>query len=783
MAEDAIQSFLASYDEDQQTQQSHASSIPHERLICCCGNEHCAYLKRNQDALDGLERDVKTAAQLGQALLVRHETYMADAEKERGHMAEHIERLEGDKKELELQNRNVVEENRNLLNQLEAVNNAVASSDTHISNLQAALKSSQQELQKLSILAAKTERLEQQLLEFEREQASWQTSLEQKESEEKSAVRRWQKAERTLSSLQDQLERIEREAREERERHSEVIGRMERRHNVERELDLAAGRLKGAAASKNGGKDGGTVVSHFVKDILQDNANLQMGIVELREMLQSSNDEVETLRKQLSDHQPVPTPRRSSSPEKQQSGKDLRGELTRASSQELHVHHHYHAPTPVPRQRSAVRKPKKKRYGALTPGASPPPSLSSTPRSSISYSGPSPAAAILQQTAVSIPQPVPRRKRWSTQSSQTYASTYSTSTPSSPQSTNRASSLYDRVFSETGYDSSRPTTPADTEPGSPALAPIQYMKPHQVTAFRTKSAPLVAQRKGFSPAPSRPSLNSVVGMSIEDLPHLEHQRTTSYSDVIAEETELEWEMEEDDSRTDPVSDMTSPGSQDAETPLPIQEQDFYSQPRLRRAMSHESLLSVSGMDIHTLRSRPSQMLAPFGGGAFKATAMLSSAHADGRNTSLSRPAGDSRNILSGMAADKRRIASASATASGSTSKPGLGKKVGGWVFGKWGTSPTPTPAPEPSEGREVVEDRRASSMRSGSIKSGSDKSAIVDLEATPRKKTPVPQLRAPGINQSGPIFGLGPEKRLSHPPIMKALDQQALAAVLDEAGS
>lgn len=47
-------------------------SIPATRanVACCCGNEACAYLKHNQSALDGLERDVCTAAQLGKVSLV-----------------------------------------------------------------------------------------------------------------------------------------------------------------------------------------------------------------------------------------------------------------------------------------------------------------------------------------------------------------------------------------------------------------------------------------------------------------------------------------------------------------------------------------------------------------------------------------------------------------------------------------------------------------------------------------------------------------------------------------
>ena len=63
MADNAIQSFIDAYPQSD-TSDSH---IPVPRIHrCCCGNDSCAYLRYNQSALDGLERDVRTAAKLGQ---------------------------------------------------------------------------------------------------------------------------------------------------------------------------------------------------------------------------------------------------------------------------------------------------------------------------------------------------------------------------------------------------------------------------------------------------------------------------------------------------------------------------------------------------------------------------------------------------------------------------------------------------------------------------------------------------------------------------------------------
>lgn len=763
-----------------------------------------------------------------QALLVRHETYIADSERERKAMTAHVEMLEAEKQALEKKNATVIEENRSLLDQLEAVNSAVSESDAHVVDLQATLQSAQQELQKLSHLAARTESLERQLADLEREQATWQHSLEVKGEDEKSAVRRWQKAERTLASLQDEVERIEREAKEEKDRHHEIVERMERRHAVEKELGSAAGRLKGAAAAKTGTDDGTTpnVVSHFVKDILQDNANLQMGIVELREMLVTSNEEVENLRKQLQMHGPIEDQADEKPTAATTRREDLREELTRANSSELHVHHHYHAPPATPKVQT-LRRPKKKRHGAFTPGHFTPPSRSGTPRSSFSYGSPTPTAAILQQTAASIPQSVPQRNRWSVQSNQTYHSYAEFSGPSSPQSTtNRTSSIFDRVFSDAGLDSSRPTTPDTEDPGSPVFVPAHAKRGSQ-SSFRTYSAPVVA-RGGLNSTASRPTLDSII--SVEELPKLELQ--PSEADAIPEEVEGDWE-----NTSSPVdgheSCVTSPLSDELTNPL--HDQSFYRPNLLRRATSHESILSISGTDIHTLKSRPSQLLAPYrsSGVTSQATLADATAHA-ARPAAMSRPSEvSSKSLLSGMAADQRQHAATGG-------KPGMGKKVGGWIFGRWGAAPAPSDASnissaskpqakaKPARSSDAADAiARAATQSRNQDQAPSKKatqapvSATDTVKAAPTAQPPptsaidVPKadltsvgesapkpastvssnpfvgspeahatpkktkVRSPGINQPGPISGFFPEVRTPvREPVLNAFDERALKDIL-----
>ncbi|OQN96797.1 hypothetical protein B0A48_17357 [Cryoendolithus antarcticus] len=694
-----------------------------------------------------------------QALLVRHEAYMADAEKERVTMAQHIEDLDGQKQELQRTNDGLVKENRTLLDQLEATNNAVIESDSTLTALQATLLSTQQEMQKLARLASRAELLEKQLEEFDREQVDLQVALDAKEDDRKSSTRRWREAERSLVSMQDQLERIEREAREEKERHVEVVGRMERRRVVEQELTNPGGRLKGAAIARTTDAGGTNVVSHFVKDILSDNATLQLGIVELREMLQNSNDEVETLRRQLSDHQPLGDENDSDRPALGNRIVSLQDELSHAASQELHVHHHYHAPSSsAPKQAGTLRRPRKKRYGAIMPGTfTPPVSGRSTPRSSMSYGTPSSAATILQQTAVSVPQPISSTMRSSGQSHQTYHSVYGSSGPSSPQSTiNRTSSLFDRVFSDDGRGSSRPTTPDTEDPGSPMFLP-QHSKRPSGSSMRAFTAPNTL-RKPQQLSAGRTSLDSIL---TEDLPPL--ARHSHSHDAIVEENEYEQEST-DVASPDEYSGAASPYSD--EPTLDLNSTSFYK-PRLRRAASHESLLSIAGMDIHTPQSRPSHMLISQPG--LTSGAVLSNMQAQATATSGSSYSGAGRSLLSGMAADHRAPPNKTVV-----------RKASGWIFGRWGA----TPAPATTTISSAIAPAPAAPVRSGSVLTASSDKVSThsagqqDLGATPKKLKP--KLRPPGINQSGPIFGFMPEVKVQYAPVVKGLDEEALRRALLE---
>lgn len=546
-----------------------------------------------------------------QALLARHEALMASAENERYEMQTRIDQLEMDKKSLEAENARTIQENRALLDKLEELNDCVVDSETQIKTLEANLRSTQRCVREMESAEVRASDLESQVHLLETEQAELQHTLVTTQAEARSAMTRWRKAEKGITDLQEKLEVIEKEAREERDRHTEMCNRMEKQRNMEKDLNAAAGRLKGAAAARNlgDGKNGG-VVSHFVRDLLSDNANLQLGIAELRELLVNSNDEIQHLREQLMFHQPLSdgdgsvattlraelepeevdpkTPRSPQSP--------TRPEATVSSvSQELHIHHHYHVARPSETKKTL----RKKRPGLNHPNAfmAPrpfsPPGPASPAQWRLEHRATSPAFVghSVKDSISTIPS-----GRWSVFSDQP-SDFAPSSAPSSPMSHCRNLSLADRD----GYDA--PISP--TAPSSPA-----WTRQHR------HQSPDSRMRKFSTPRPL------YLGDVPEDGPHEGQMvspgptRTPKFA-RHSRSTTLDHTPDLLSSNTTPNDTGCNSASGAPTTPMNTSFDDIYTgspRPRLRRTASQDSIMSLSGgLDIHTLKDRPSQLaLRPLG---------------------------------------------------------------------------------------------------------------------------------------------------------------------------
>jgi hypothetical protein len=834
----------------------HQPSVPKNvdssSLQCCCGRLDCAYLKHNNVALEDLEKDLETAARLGQvgflfvklflclffflyardcsrqcrttnmsltfslqALLQRHETYVSDAESDRVRMVAEMERLERDRMEMQAANARIVEENRNLLEQLEGLNDAVATSDSEVTALTHRLEQTQLELSELAASAARAAQLESQLSAIEAEQLQLQQQLILTQEDEKSAIHRWKKAETTLRDLQDQLDQLEYEARTEREQHTQIVERMERRRVVERELDWAAGRLKGAAATSAMDRSQNTttpVVSKFVRDILQDNANLQMGIVELRELLENSNQEVENLREQVLQHQPIPEGSDLERPQNMSRlDEELRSKESRPVSQEFHVHHHYHSPTPstgsVKKEKQPLRRPKKKRPSLVSSSGI------HTPRSSSSYHrsqhSSSSTSTIMSQTSVSIP------------TSQRY-SLYSpglSSLASSPVSAYQPPSIFDVVDQS---EISRPSSPESFAFASPKKG----SRRSRISDASIRSFSMPAGFQGLQGLPSteldEPDLvseepeNITTSPTDDDLwlhpaiPEEQEDSTVSEQENTAENAEDQHEL--------PTHAQDEPGPDIAEddTFEPMQYRS------LRKSTSHESLLSVSGMDIHTLRERPSQLLVAMNSQYFyqrprrvvstvtelsSTPPVISTMNITADKSSMAPARKTSQSLLATVAAKNipqtaTSTATTGSTFSESTSAPSkpvpitgkastIGRKVGGWVRGRWGVAPSASmddlrqneSAAETSNiSSESTLTSTAAKSSDASTSSDATKPAATTASSAKQRNNALPMLmmRASGINQKGVIPGFFPSAPAPVSIHANVLDQQLLEESLRE---
>ena len=527
-----------------------------------------------------------------QTLLARHEAYMASAERDRLELTTRIGQLERDNASLEARGKFAADENHGMQQELDQLNEGIKAAETKIGLLEATLLDSQREVRRLEVAADRAANLERQVAVLEEEQLMLRTTITRTQEEARTTTYRWKQAERGLSTLQEQLERMEKESKEERERHVEVMSRLERQRAVEKELNTAAGRLKGAAAAKSmtDSRGSSNVVSHFVRDLLQDNANLQVGMAELREMLLSSNDEIQMLREQLMYHQPA---------EAEESGAltTLQAELEDKEpptppqaarvSQELHIHHHYHVA-----HKPETRKARKRRQG-ITPGVFTPP-VFSAPGSPVASSGRFQRGPLLSPPPISVA-PGSATTRWSLQEGQ--SEFMPSSAPSSPRSTNR-DSMFDRV---SGLQSpASPASPATSvDPASPGWKSAHRKK---VSEFSLRSISETAMFGSTTspPPPGRPhplnrfimydrSAPDITSYTTDDVP----ATTPDYPDYNHPDTIQ-------DDLASPTSDFDASVEQ-----LPRS---------LRRTISHESIISLSnGLDIHTLKARPSQLtLRPLG---------------------------------------------------------------------------------------------------------------------------------------------------------------------------
>jgi hypothetical protein len=365
------------------------------------------------------------------------------------------------------------------------------------------------------------------------------------------------------------------------------------------------------------------------------------------------------------------------------------------------------------------------------------------------------------------------------------------SLPSSPKSPYRASSIFDRV--DSGFDSSRPTSPDSSGFESPNIFTF-HRKGFSDVSFHSLSSP--ADQLETIPPLSPDCRHSAPTAIINMLP-------SKPKSLEAEDATGEWSLagflqppilEE---REEPPG--VNRGCSEAELGYHPLADDAEDSPalrghHLRRSTSHESLLSVCGMDIHKLRNRPSQLLGRYSSFTARIPTHVAST---GTILSSSPPVISPTNIMATVASvgcdtttNSTPFALLSSVAAANpvsgTSNPAslsprtqqtntflhiqaasLGKRLGGWVLGKWGMAPVASP-----------EDPGMRHSTQSSISSSSP--PLATFLPPPSTESVVIMARAPGVNQKGPIPGLRPPGKPPSAVHANAVDERLLQESLLE---
>lgn len=234
-----------------------------------------------------------------QSLLARHEAYVAETAKELANRSTQICDLEDKNESLREENSRIAAENDGLFSRIDVLNRSVDESEAQLSSLTATLRRTEAESQRLKTLAARTETLEEQLSGLETELEALQSTLETTVEEERVTKHRWRESQRVIFDLEAQVEMIEREATMDGSRRQRSHNHPVERHRPHRSVTES---IKPKPALGTSATD---AVTKFLKEVIEENARLQMNTAELEAMLVRSQEESEQLRDQVAASSPI----------------------------------------------------------------------------------------------------------------------------------------------------------------------------------------------------------------------------------------------------------------------------------------------------------------------------------------------------------------------------------------------------------------------------------------------------------------------------------------------
>lgn len=268
----------------------------------CGKEEHCSCFLKQSQTIQTLETQVKTAAELGQALLVRHQDYISSAEEEKACLLSELSQAKERLHLADAEHQKVQGNNTQLVKQLSIVSDSLFVSEAKVEQLTRTLQDQHSQLVKVNNCASRAESLESQVSILESARDTLQQELHIAARDKRLAEARWRKTERMLEKLTVQYQKLEQEASGNNEMTSQHL--------------------------KSEDNEPATPIQTFIQGLLAENSALETNVMGLQEQLSASKEEIRDLRQQL-----VINSRSS------------HGDLS-DGQKEVHHHHHFHVLPP-----------------------------------------------------------------------------------------------------------------------------------------------------------------------------------------------------------------------------------------------------------------------------------------------------------------------------------------------------------------------------------------------------------------------------------------------------
>lgn len=176
---------------------------------CACSDDApCACYVNQQRIIDTLRRDLGVAAEVGRALLHRHEEFVTTSEETEERMLGEIRDLRNELEGVNEENAKLLGDNAALMEELHEASEALVASDSRLDSIHTELGQAKERIARLNLYCMQTQALEDEIAILEQVRDGLQTELAASNKNRVEAEKKWRKTERLLEKITLQYERL-----------------------------------------------------------------------------------------------------------------------------------------------------------------------------------------------------------------------------------------------------------------------------------------------------------------------------------------------------------------------------------------------------------------------------------------------------------------------------------------------------------------------------------------------------------------------------------------------